>query len=406
MKILCVFGKYNYGKEERGISYEYANFLPALKKLDHEIVFFESWNKLSYKNFSELNKDFLSTIEQEKPDIVFCVTMGCEIWVDSLELVRTGSYALLIHWATDDSWKYEQATRLIAPFYDVCTTTYTSAVNKSIKDGFNHFILTQWAANSATMLPPLPSSDCKYQVSFVGTAYGNRVKWIKKLQNKGIDVSCFGYGWPNGPVTANDIPRIIRESKISLNFGDSGIVIKNFSPVRSRQIKARIFEVPGAGGFLLTENADELEKFYDLDSEIVIFNNLEDLSSKIEYFLTHNKERDNIALAGYDRTQKHHTYEHRFESIIKYSLKKNNSRKSSEQSINFQEFAILEKQHQINTSLKLFKFLINTPCILFFGEVRGPRAARRIVYELSWRIFGVKIYSSSGWPGRLYYNAS
>lgn len=406
MKILCVFGKYNYGKLERGISYEYANFLPALRNLGHEIIFFDSWNKSSYKNFSELNKELLITIDKENPEIVFCVTMGCEIWSESLELARSGSNALFILWATDDSWKYEQSTRLIAPFFDVCATTYSSAIKKSIKDGFNHFVLTQWAANSAAMSPPLSASECKYQVSFIGTAYGNRIKWVKELQNKGIDVSCYGFGWPNGPVDADEIPRIMRESKISLNFGDSGVVINNFLPTRSRQIKARIFEVPGAGGFLMTESADELETFFSLGHEIIVFNNMEDLTTRIEYFISHDSERDDIACAGYERIQNEHTYEHRFDSIIKFATQNIKKRTNSKHPINFQSFSELALQHEINSILKFFKFIILIPCIMIWGKSRGPRAARRIVYELSWRLIGKRTYSVKGWPGRLFYNES
>ena len=44
MKILCVLGEHNYGDPGRGECYEYVNFLPALKSLGHEVVFFESFN--------------------------------------------------------------------------------------------------------------------------------------------------------------------------------------------------------------------------------------------------------------------------------------------------------------------------------------------------------------------------
>ena len=406
MRILCVFGEHNYGNPERGLSYEYANFLPALLRLGHETIFFESWNKSSYDNFAELNKQFLITVDKEQPEIVFCITMGCELWSESLILAQNYSNAMFIHWATDDSWKYEQSTRLMAPFFDLCTTTYTSAFNKAFKDGFEHFVLTQWAANSAVMFSPLPAAACQYEVSFIGTAYGNRIKWVKELETKGIKVSCFGHGWPHGSVSAEEIPQIIRKSKISLNFGDSGIVIKNFLPVRSRQIKARVFEVPGAGGFLMSEPADELEKFYSLDKEIIIFNGIEELSTKIKYFLSHEEERNLVANAGYERTKNFHTYEHRFDLIFKCAAEQRRNRKSSRQKFNLESFFVLEEQHKLTLTLKLIRFIFLVPCVLLFGKHRGPRAARRILYELSWRLFGVKTYSSKSWVGRMFYKES
>lgn len=39
----------------------------------------------------------------------------------------------------------------------------------------------------------------------------------------------------------------------------------------------------------------------------------------------------------------------------------------------------------------------------FWEPQRAPRAARRIMFELSWRLFGSHTYSAAGWPGRMFY---
>ncbi len=89
---------------------------------------------------------------------------------------------------------------------------------------------------------------------------------IARLNEYGIGVSCFGYGWPSGSLAAEKIPQIMRKSIISLNFANSR---------GQNQIKARTFEVPGAGGFLLTEYAPGLEKFYSIGKEIDVFSRTE-----------------------------------------------------------------------------------------------------------------------------------
>ena len=45
MKVLAVFGQYNYGDPHRGEGYEYANFIPTLKRLGYKVNFFESQNR-------------------------------------------------------------------------------------------------------------------------------------------------------------------------------------------------------------------------------------------------------------------------------------------------------------------------------------------------------------------------
>jgi len=406
MKVLCAFGQYNYGDPARGIGYEYANFIPALRNLGHEVVFFENLNKSVYHGFADMNRKLLQTVEREKPDIIFCVLMTYEIWLETLQLIRDGSDAALIHWATDDSWKYEQFSRFLAPSFDLYTTTYPSAIAKAEKDDLNNFILSQWAADSSRMVPPLSAAECRYPVSFIGSAYGNREQWVDDLKQRGIHVDAFGYGWPNGPVAFEDIASIMRESQVSLNFGDSGVVIEGGKPVRSRQIKARVFEVPGAGGLLATENAEHLEDFYESGKEVVIFEDIDDLVDKIEYLLAHSDKRDAIAQAGYVRTKAVHSYEARFGPLIEQAMKRRKMRSSARHGVDFERFERVAKSYRPNILLYLLKFFLLLPCVLIWGKQRGSRAARRFLFEFSWRMMGQKTYTAKGWPGRLFYRES
>ncbi len=406
MKILCVLGEHNYGDPSRGEGYEYVNFLPALRNLGHEIVFFESLDRSRYRDFADLNRRFLETVQTERPDIIFCVLLLYELWQETLQLVRKYSDALLVNWATDDSWKYEQFSKYVAPPFHVYATTYPDALGKAVKDEYKNFELTQWAANSGTLTEPLPAAQCRYSVSFVGSAYGNRARWIEALGRQGIPVECFGYGWKNGPVAAHEIPRIMRESIISLNFGDSGMVMRGLAPRRSRQIKARIFEVPGAGGMLLTESAEGLDRFYRVGEEIAVFEGVEDLAAKIRYFLDHPAQRDAIALKGYQRTRKEHTYEHRFSTLLDVAVTARGQRGPAFSQIDFEEYTIIERRHRVGLLLSAFRLLLLVPCVIVWGKTRGPRAARRILHELSWRLAGKKTYGVTGWPGRLFYRES
>jgi spore maturation protein CgeB len=408
VKIVCVFGQYNYGDPARGEGYEYSNFIPALRRLGHDVVHFESWRRNGYKSFAELNVDFLKTVEQENPDLIFCVLMHYELWLETLETVRRSCPAIIINWSTDDSWKYAQFSRLVSPVFDLYATTYPAALAQSKMDGLTNFRLTQWAADAGRLADPLPARQCRYDVSFVGSAYGNRPRWIAELKKRGIDAACFGHGWPNGPVPAADIPGIIRESVISLNFGDSGLVLRGIFPRRSRQIKARVFEVPGAGGFLMTENADKLESFYIPGEEIAVFDGIDDLTDKIKHFLAHPNERDEIARAGHARTRHEHTYDLRFQNLLKNATRSSrpDDFNPAECQIDFSAFSVFAKAHKASWALKTFRLCLLVPCLILIGRKRGPRLARRLMFEISWRIFRRRTYSARGLPGRLFYQES
>ena len=406
MKILCVFGQHNYGNSERGLSYEYVNFIPALRKLGYEVSLFDSWNKSLYKDFSDLNHQLLCKVQNEDPDIIFSVLMGYEIWMETFDLIRKGSNAALINWATDDSWKYDQFSHFVAPLFDVYATTYSSAMLKAKADGFDNLVLSQWAANSAAMAEPLPAAECRYDVSFIGTAYGNRKKWIQALKERGIEVTCFGYGWPAGPVNAEEIPYIMRASKLSLNLADSGLVLDGGRPVRSRQIKARVFEVPGAGGLLMTEPADQMEEYYCYGNEIVLFDSVDDLVEKIRHLLVHSDERDAIAKSGFYRTQKEHVYEERFGPLLEHVVSRRAEREGTGHGIELADFEKITKLHGVGLLMSVLKAVLMIPCMLIWGKQRGGRAARRFLFEVSWRLLGKRTYMASSLPGRMFYRES
>lgn len=409
MKILCVFGKHNYGNPARGLSYEYANFVPAMRALGHEVSFFDCWNKSLYRDFADLNRSLVETVVREDPDVIFFVLMTYEVWTDTLKLIRKLSPAALVHWSTDDSWKYEQFSRFIAAFFDLHVTTYPAAIGKAERDGLCNFFLSQWAADSSRMRPPRPARECSRRVSFIGSAYGDRGRWIKALADRGIDVECYGYGWPNGPVASGEIADIIRDSLISLNFSGSGVVLRNMRPCRDRQIKARVFEVPGAGGLLLTERAEGIDRFYSVGKEILVFDRVDDLAGTIKRILADREMRDMIAERGYRRTVAEHTYEHRFQEIFSLAARIVGRRRSGMSSSRNQvegELVALARRHAVSPWLAGFGRALSLPFQLFFGPRRGRRAARRLLYEVSWRLAGGWCYSASGWPGRIFYQDS
>lgn len=409
MKILCVFGQHNYGNPERGLSYEYANFIPALKNLKHEVVHFESWNRDRYANFADLNQAFLEAVERVRPDIIFCVLMHYELWLEVLETVRTRCPATLVHWGTDDSWKYEQFSRWVAPAFHLHATTAPDVIEKAQQDRLSNFHLSQWGASSVSLSEPLPASKCTYGVTFVGSAYGIRPRWIADLQKKGIEVTCFGHGWPNGPVKTEEIPRIVRSSLLSLNFADSGLHLGRFGFYRSRQIKARVFEVLGAGGCLLTEDAPHLSDYYRPDREIVTFQGLNDLVERINWIRSNPEKRDAIAFAGHERTVRDHTYEQRFSRLLEIVMKQQHAStvgRDIDCSFDRQWFATLRRQHEIGRFLRVLRRVVIRTFSIFFGRQRGARAARRLVYELSWRVSGRNTFTSVGLPGRMFYQES
>jgi spore maturation protein CgeB len=363
--------------------------------MGHQVVHFESWDHSHYRDLADMNQRLLQIVDAERPDAMLVVQTNYEIWLETLYAIKSRGTVATLCWTTDDSWKYRQVSRFIAPAYHAITTTYPDKLPEYHRDGISHVLLTQWAAALPNLREPQPAAACRYKVSFVGAAHGKRKQRVARLRAKGIDVACFGHGWPSGPIAAEQIPEIMRNSVISLNFANSS---------GENQIKARTFEVPGAGGFLLTERAPHLEHWYISGKEIEVFDDDRELEEKILYYLTHPAERDAVAQAGHERTRSEHTYERRLQAALDFALQSRELAKANASSQMLPPFSHALQQHVLTWPLRLLRTGLVLACSSVWGRRRGPRAARRLCFELSWRLLGPRTFSAGGWTGRMFPN--
>lgn len=96
------------------------------------------------------------------------------------------------------------------------------------------------------------------------------------------------------------MPKIIKCSKINLNMTDR--------PIKTG-LPLRIFDIMGAGGFLISNYQAEIPEHFIPDEDIVLYDSIPDLLDKIDYYLTHDEERIQIAKNGHEKVKRYHTYE-------------------------------------------------------------------------------------------------
>lgn len=406
MKILCVFGRHAYGDPARGEAYEHANFLPAFVALGHQVELFDSFDRRPYRDFAELNLRLIERVDAFRPDLVFCVLMGYEIWFETLDLIRSRSPAVIVNWGTDDSWKFWQFSRYLTAHVDAHVTTHAPALHDARRLALKNVMASQWAVASVRLTEPLSSAACRYDVSFVGAAYGNRRARVKALALRGINVTCFGHGWDAGPVGSGEVDQIYRSSRISLNFADSGLQLSGIMIGRSRQIKARTFEVPGAGGFLMSEESELLRDYFDLGKEVVTYRDDDDLARKIGHFLEQPDERDAIARAGYERVRREHRYEARLMPILERAAALAGDRRHGRWALDPGLLQEHVERHRVRGLLRRIVGVVRAAGGEHLHRRHFWRAMRRLTYELSWRLSGERTFRAAGLPGRLFYRES
>lgn len=104
-----------------------------------------------------------------------------------------------------------------------------------------------------------------------------------------------------------DMPKVFRKSKINLN-----ITLRNIKT----GIPLRIWDILGAGGFVLTNFQAELPLYFEQGKHLVWFESHDDMMDKILYYLEHDEERKRIAEEGYRIVKEKHTMINRVEQII------------------------------------------------------------------------------------------
>ena len=71
-----------------------------------------------------------------------------------------------------------------------------------------------------------------------------------------------------------------------------------------------------------------------------------------------------------------------------------------------QVFEDLVARHRLSSGLRVLRRGLVWLGVVLWGRQRGPRAARRLLFELSWRVARRHTYTAAGWPGRLFYHES
>ena len=83
-------------------------------------------------------------------------------------------------------------------------------------------------------------------------------------------------------------------------------------------IPLRAFDILGAGGFLLTNYQQDFEDCYVEGEDYVAYDSIDNMLEKIEYYLSHDNERRDIAQHGFETTVAKHTYEQRIKTMLEY----------------------------------------------------------------------------------------
>lgn len=105
----------------------------------------------------------------------------------------------------------------------------------------------------------------------------------------------------------HEASKVYKNSFINLNISLRSIITG---------IPLRVFDILGAGGFLITNYQAEILSYFIPGEDLVIYESRNDLLDKIRYYLSHDNERKHIALSAKQKIKEGHTFEHRIKVML------------------------------------------------------------------------------------------
>ena len=277
---------------------------------------------------------FALDAQRDRPDLVLVLetTLYSDQLLQQLHGVRQLNIPLAI-WLPDDPYLL-RSTQTLASYFDYVFTIDRSCVEMYRKLGCSSYYLP-FGVCPLFFYPLNYPSPVRRSANIIATLTPYRLKFLdpilSQLLQKGLHITGGGwkqsahfeqYGHQFGPdwLSPQETNIMYTGSKIVINLHQSIEDHRYTCPIDdvadAVSPNVRTFEVCAAGAFQLTDIREDLHHYYTPGVEIETYESRTELLDKVDYYLHHEKARQNIAIRGLKRTLNQHTYAHRLDKMF------------------------------------------------------------------------------------------
>ena len=105
----------------------------------------------------------------------------------------------------------------------------------------------------------------------------------------------------------NTAPSVFANSQINLNI--SSCQLKS-------GVNLRLYDIPAAGGFLITDWKEGVAELFRINEEVIVYHSVGELNDFISFYKKHPEKRDKIISKARARVEQEHLLRHRLQSIL------------------------------------------------------------------------------------------
>ncbi|BCG60645.1 CgeB family protein [Paenibacillus sp. URB8-2] len=281
---------------------------------------------------TDVRQNLLELACANKPDLVL-VLDGMDLPLEQIDRIRGIGIRTAI-WLTDDPY-YTDFTLGLVNHYDYVFTLERNCIEYYRQLGCAEVHYLPFAAYRPHYRPTISRTSITREVSFIGSAYWNRVNFFREIMPQLMEFNTVinGIWWdrlPEAPLYGDriEIGKWMSPQETSVAYSGSKIVINlhrshvddvannNTLAISAASPNPRTFEIAASGTLQLSDVRDDLATFYKPGEEIVTFSTPLEMIDKVHYYLTHEEERQAIALKGLERTLRDHTYPKRVNQLL------------------------------------------------------------------------------------------
>lgn len=296
--VRCIF----LGLQELGHTVQEINVLESPGKYFHNPKRYVGGNGPVHVRYSAVKP----LMDAFRPDVVMFCAGGLTLDRDMEHLKRQ---CPVIGITLSDPDVFPTVSKYAHQF-TVHTTNSLAAFGRYTRLGHKNTRLMPFAIDSRFFVPRSVDPQLQADVAIIGHGRADRLPTVERLR-KTFRTHVYGSRWPQwskGPVRGEGWFRAAYSSRFLVNFPRTAAGYTN--------VKVGVFEATATGRLLFTQYFDEMRRYFEYDKEIVGYKNDDDLIDKIDYFLKHPDQAEQIAKAGQLRCAEEHTWARRLADLF------------------------------------------------------------------------------------------
>lgn len=200
----------------------------------------------------------------------------------------------------DDPESSDKLSKPVAKYYDLCLVGNIAEVETYKSWGVKEARFWPLGFMSTDYNPDLKEEDFYKRNRIQDTCFlgekkyvAERIKKLEKYSKSFPQGMYYGLGWEKGIYPEDKKTELYQSTKIGINIHNS-----------TGPINFRTYTLPANGVMQICDNKEHLGKIFELNTEVIGFDSINEAIDHTRYYLEHDNERIEIAIAGWKKSLK------------------------------------------------------------------------------------------------------